>query len=119
MNRYKFTTPKVIPKCGQCKGEIGRYDRAYRGTGDAWLCQNCFKKALTGIKSSPIITTPIAEIWERKKNASLIYPQRIFFDGRNILDMETKEYLRMKAWDIIKYYSRVTNAEEVKSSDGG
>ena len=116
MNRYAFTTPKVIPKCQGCTKPIGRHERAYRGTNNAWFCDKCYKLALTSRRSKGIIKASVSEIWERKKGASLIYPERIYMDGQNVLDMISQQYIHMKAWDILKYYSRVEDAEKEESA---
>jgi len=109
MNRFKFT--QDIPRftCDSCSKPLRKLTGFYSLATDKKICRPCYENP----KHNKIYEKmdPFSA-WKKKVNSPVIFPNLLFFDGRNILDLETKEYIHMKPVDIQIYYFRVRDEKD-------
>ena len=117
MNRNSFINTPPKPKCHEGGYTFSRFDKCVRGSNKTIICLNCrndlvkrANQAASNSRKRIASKGQIAEIWSKKKDAPSIFPPVIFIDGRDVLDMDTHEYVNMKMVDILKYYSKADHA---------
>jgi hypothetical protein len=110
MNRSRFIQNIPGYSCDNCKTPMNKRDGVnvhVPSLGDQRLCGDCFK-----VKKGEYSQLEAFSMWRKKSESPLIFPNMLFYDGRNVLDIETREYVRLKPVDIMLYYFRVRDEKD-------
>ena len=107
MNRQHFAQnlPRFV--CSNCGEPLWKMFGFWISSGNKKICRDCREKEAEEYK-----TLEGYSVWRKKKSSSAIFPELLFFDGTHVLDLNSKEYVKMKPVDINLYYFRVRDEKD-------
>lgn len=109
MNRNKFIQNLPRFNCDSCGKALWKMHNFYSITKDKKICVSCYQNPRHNVvyeKMEPF------SAWRRREKSPMVFPNLLFFDGRHMLDMESKEFVGMKPADVRIYYFRIRDEKD-------